>query len=493
MSFPVVTGTAGSITAGGLTIGWDTDSPVGDGPAAPGQRYVVDGMTFSWAIDVLPPVATPVTANFTIYQSSPDAGGGWLPFGIGDPIAVQVDAYTDLGSLTLWQLKGRVADVQGKNHQAGGIAFDIVVVDRLADLTSSNAPEQLVHDSNLLTPYDLFEFYDQLADDAGIDFDYQAGQSWIEPYWLDLQNTIDLTNVTTFEALSTAILHDIRVNADPNIVVDVHNVERYLTQQIDSGTTDPEAVARYRLTEWDPEGVDDLAGVLAFHWTGAQWVILTDPGYSGSGMVLSADQLARDVGAWKQTRDQATNTIEAQSSSTYDTGAKTVRARFDDLVETYGPNTRAVPCWYFERADAQAWAYELLIRRDQVQVAGYGFEQLTVAYETLTDDQLVLWADELFPVFGTQPLGRPFAVVDVPDHWKLADGPAIVGRVMGATVTLQAGTVRIQLLSRAVPPSAVDGVTFDDVAGFGPAQMTLNNIDPTITIDQLAVVGSSTI
>lgn len=490
----MTTGSFGSVTAEGLTIGWDTDAPRPDAPADPGERVIVDGMSASWAIDVLPPVANPQTVAFKVYQSSPDALGTWLPWPIGTPISVIAESYdADLGSLRLWTFKGRVADISGANHPSGGILFSLVCTDRLADLASANSPAELVPSSSQsdLAP-GLFDVYQQLADDADIDFDWQAGAGFSLPYWWELVSSIDMTNTTTLDALSLAITHDLRPNADPNVEPTVHNVDRWLTQQVDTGSTDPEATARYRLNEWDPEGVDDLAGVAAFHWTGSVWTVITSTSYSGSGMVLDADQLARDVGDWRQTRDQAVNTIELTSAQTFDTGAKTTRAQFQDLVDAYGRNTRSMPCWYADRDDARAWGYELLIRRDQVQVDGFGFTQLLVAWETLTSDQLVLWGDELFPHFAVPVLGRAFAVVNIPDDWKLAPGQVVVGRLMGVTMTLQDGRVRAQLTTRAVPPSAVNGVTFDDVAAFSPVQMTLDNIDPQVTIDQLAVVGPTT-
>jgi hypothetical protein len=489
-----VTGTFGTVEAAGLTLGWDTDSPIGDGPADPGGRYILDGVSASWQTDVLPPVAQPSSVTFKVYQNGPDPGGSWLPWGIGEPITVTAHAYGTGGPTELFTFKGRVADNAGANHPAGGIVFEIICVDRLADLTSSNAPTPL--DSTPITAADLFDIYIQIMVDADLDFDFQEGQSWVEPYWLDLIPLIDAENVTTFDALSTAITHDVRVNADPNVVDVVWTVDRWLCQKIDNGTTDPEPVARFRLNEWDPQAVDDLAGLAAFHWTGSVWTVLSNPDYyddGGTGLVLAADQLARDVGAWRQTRDQAINTVELTSPTTFDTGAKTTRAQFDDLVALYGRNTRSVPCWYAERDDARAWGYELLIRRDQVQTDGYGFEQMVIAWETLTTDQLAAWGDQLWPRFGVAPLGRAFAVVDIPDHWRLATGPAVTGRVMSTTITLEDGVVRVLMGTRAIPPAAVDGVTFDNIAGFSPAQMTLNNIDPTLTIDDLAVVGPTTI
>lgn len=483
----VTTGSFGTIEVDGFSIGWDTDNPVGDGPAGEGERYVLDGISASWQTDVLPPVAQPSTLTFRIYQNGPDAFGTWLPFGIGDPISVSAFAYDlDLGSLNLWHFKGRVADASGENHPAGGIVFSIVCTDRLADLTSTNAPPIVTLET--IGESDVFLMYDALAADAEIDLDYHAGESSPDADWSTWHPVIaGLENVSTYDALSTAIMHDVRAG-----------VARYLTQQIDTGTSDPEADARYRLEEWDPANVDDLAGVVGFHWTGAEWTLIANDDYyaTGAGMVLRASNLARNVGRWTQTRDKAVNTVElTYFTDAQATTSSVMRRQFADLVTAYGRNTRSVPSWLIDSLpdEIAAMGDYLLLDRSQVQTTGFGFEAVTVAYETLDEDQRLLWADELFSIFGTQPVGRPFAVVDVPDHWRLADGPVIAGRVMGVTLTMQGGAVRFTIASRAIPPSAAEGVTIDEIGSFGPAQATFNNVDPTVTIDSTALAGHSAI
>lgn len=483
MSFPVTTGTFGTIATATETLSWDTDSPRADGPGAAGERLVVDGMTASWATEVLPPVSQPSTVTFMVYMSGPDPLGTWMPWVQGEPITVAAYAYRAGSPVELFTFKGRVQDASAVNHPAGGILFRFICVDRLADLASMNSPAELVL-PNEPPLVDLFDAYTQLADDADIDFDWLAGQGWVEPYWLDMVSPIDMTNTTTLDALSIAVAHDIRVDAAVT-----HTVMRWLTQQVDTGSTDPEPVARYRLNEWDPQAVDDLAGVFAFHWTGTVWTIVQNTDYytdGGTGMVLSADQLARDVGEWRQTRDQAINTVEGTSPLTFNDGTKTTRQTFAAAGELR--NTRSVPCWYLQKIHARSYLFELLLTSDQAQLAGYGFTQLQVAWEQLTDDQLDTWAGQLWPRFGVAPLGRAFAVVGIPDHWRLS-GPVVVGRMMSCTITLDSGVVRVALGTRAVPPFAVDGVTLDDIAGFSPVQMTLNNVDPSITIDSLAIVG----
>lgn len=481
----VTTDTFGVVECADLALSWDTTTPRGDGPADPGERVILDGISATWQTDVLPPVAQPSTVTFRIYQASPDALGTWLPFGIGDPISVSALAYDDdLGSVDLWRFKGRVADCSGENHPAGGIVFNVICVDRLADLTSTNAPPIVTLET--IGESDVFLMYDALAADAEIDLDYHAGENSPDADWTTWQATIaGLENVTTLDALSTAIMHDVRLG-----------VARYLTQQIDTGSTDPEAVARYRLEEWDPEAVDDLAGVVGFHWTGTEWTLIVDPAYNGNGMVLYADNLARDVGRWTQTRDKAVNTVElTYFTDALGTETAVMRRQFADLVTAYGRNTRAVPSWLIPSLPDRiaAMGDYLLLDRGQVQTTGYGFDAVTVAWETLNSDQRVLWGDELFPVFGSAPLGRPFVVADIPDHWRLTDGPVVAGRVMGVTLTMQAGKVRFTIASRTIPPSAADGVTIDEAGSFGPAQMTFNNVDPALTIDSTALAGHAAI
>lgn len=482
MSFAVTTPTSGTITAGGTVLSWDSTAPTGDGPPEQNVRYVIDGLSASWAIEVLPPVAQPATITFRCYMTEADSMGTWLPFGIGDPISILANVeHPDLSTVNLWNFKGRVSDVSGVNHPMGGILFNVICVDRLADLTSTNAPPVMTLET--IGESDLFLAYAQLAEDAGIDFDWQAGASTPDTDWSTLAPTIkDLENVTTYSALSTAILHDVRAG-----------IARWLTQQIDTGTTDPESVARFRLEEWDPDDIDDLAGVVAFHWTGTEWTVIEDTAYAGTGMVLWADQLARDVGTWRQTRDQAVNTVELTYwTDLPDAPTAVTRREFSDLVDLYGRNTRSVPSWLSDFMVPEMGDY-LLLSRDQVQTEGYGFGDLTVAYETLTEDQILTWADELFPIFGTQPLGRPFVVVGIPDRWRLAAGPIIMCRLMGVTMTLQEGYVRLVLSTRAVPPSAADGVTIDDVSAFPGPLMTFDDVDPALTIDSMALVGHTSI
>lgn len=482
----------GVVGPGGQVSGWDTTTPF-VGPAEAGDRLLLDGMTAGWSTDVLPPVAQPSTVRFRVYMPGPDALGTWLGLTIGDPLTVYAYAYRpSLDSDELFTFKGRVADVSAVNARGGGMIFSVVATDRLADLGSANAPATVDGRAGVAPgSYDLFLIYDQIAADAEIGFDYQAGQSVTFPYWEDMVGPIDLTNVTTLDALSTAIAHDVRVSADFS-----HTLTRYLTQQIDTGTTDPEAVARYRLNEWDPLAVNDLAGALAMHWDGAVWRVVTNTDYyldGGTGMVIAASNVARDVGEWRQTRDQAINTVEGTSPLVFDDGTQTTRAQHTDLVAAYGRNTRSVPDWWLEKIDARAYLYEILLLRSQVQAEGFGFSSLLVAWETLTDDQIDQWASKLFPRFGVGPLAQPFTVVDIPDDWRLIQGPAVTGRLMGADITLAAGVVRLNLTSRTIPPSAADGITYDQVAGFGPAQVTYDNLDPTVSIDTFAIVGPSTV
>lgn len=491
----VTTGTFGGIhNVDGEVASWDTTEPYGPGPVAAGDRVVLDGMSATWATDVLPPVATPSTMQFGVYMSGPDAGGVWLPLVIGDPVTIYAYAYgDDFSSRELFTIKGRVADLSAVNHPGGGVVFSVVVADRLADLVG-NAPDSISSTADGVSWYRLWDYYTQIADDAEIDFDWQAGTvlSVPYPYWDTFPNgtPIDLTGLTTLDALSIAIAHDVRASIDFT-----HTIDRYLTQQIDPEDTDPEAVARYATNEWDFQDVNGLAGLYALHWTGSTWTVELDPAGADGGMVLSASNLARDVGEWRQTRDQAVNTVTGESPATFSDGSKTTTIRHADLVAAYGPNSRSVPDWLYNKADGRAYLYELLLLRSQIQVEGYGFSQLLIAWETLSDVQLDAWATQLWPRMGVSPLGRAFAVTGIPETWRLIEGPVVAGRMMGATITLQDGVVRVALATRTVPPSAGDGITFDDLTalnGFTPAP-TLNTIDPSLSIDTFALIGPTAI
>lgn len=488
-AFPITTDAKMTVATADWSITGDTTDPGSMGTF----RVLLDGVSAAWATDVLPPVAQPSTVSFSIYQSGPDPFGNWLPLDLGTPISVF--AYVgDAGSWReLLSFKGRVQDIAATNHKAGGIVFSIVCVDRLADLGSQLAPALLSGvPAGFPTAYDLLNVYIQLRDDAGIDFDYATGATTAVPFWADLLDVMDLTNVSTLDALSRFIVHDWRGPGLGRLI------GRWLTQQLDVGTTDPELVARYKLNEYDPTQLDDLAGAVAFHWTGASWQLLTNADYydaptNGEGIVLTAAQLALDVGEWRKTRDQAINQVELQGTFVGGAGTvETVRRKFADLVALYGPNTRQVECYWKSIDDARAFGDTLLGARDQLQIDGYGFTQATVAFEQLDSDQLQTWASQLWPRFGVAPMGRPFAITDVPDHWRLTAGKVIVGRLLGVELQLAAGKVRAQLTTRAVPSSAVNGITPNDIAGF-PVVMTPNNIDPAATVDDLAIAGPTPI
>lgn len=481
----------------GEVASWDTESPH-EGPALPGERLILDGMEATWAIDVIPPVAQPSTLRFRVYMAEPDAGGNWLNVGIGDPIAASGFAYRDsLDDAELFVMRGRVADLSAVNARGGGLIFTFIVADRLADLGSANAPALIdgsgVYDGDT-SHYSLFRVYDAIADDAGITFDYDLGRvvGTPFPYWDRMNAAIDLTNVTVLDALSTAVAHDVRAD---NVAFD-HTLDHWLTLAVDDPySVDPQASIVYATNEWDYTDVNGLAGALGLHWTGSVWTVLANPDYyvdGGAGMVLDASQVARDVGEWRQTRDQAINTVEGTSPTTFDDGTQTKRATHPDLVDRFGRNTRSVPDWWHDADDARAYLYEILLVRSQVQAEGFGFSALTIAWETLSEDQLDAWATKLFPRMGVTPLGRAFTLVNVPDDWRLIDGPAVTGRLMGASLGLGSGVIRVGLTTRTVPPAAGDGITWDQVAVLAPT-VTPDNLDDTVSIDTFAIVGASTV
>lgn len=502
----VTTDTFGGVHGlAGEVASWDTLDPRTD-PVVAGDVVLLDTMAASWSTDVLPPVAQPATVRFQAYMNGPDADGRWFPLTIGDPITVYAYAYReDLTEAEVFTFKGRVSDLSAVNVRNGGLIFTVVCADRLADLGSTNAPPTIdvAGTDPGVGDYALWRCYDQIADDAGITLDSRDENRYLSasfPYWDGMSPSIDLTNVSALDALSTTAAHDVRVSIDFT-----HTIDRWLCQQMDAGSTDPELDTTFATMEWDPLDVNDLAGALALHYDAPVWRVIPNPDYyddGGVGMVLDAGNLARDVGEWRQTRDQAINTVEGTSPDVFSDGTQTKRATHDDLVRANGRNTRSVPDWWLDADDARAYLYEILLLRSQVQDQGFGFSSLLVAWETLTDLQLDAWATLLFPRGGLDtvglrivrhaPLGLPFTVVNIPDHWRLADGPAVTGRVMGATLTLSEGVVRVALDTRTVPVGAGDGITIDQAAAIG-GTLTIDALDPTVSIDTFALVGPTAI
>lgn len=163
-----------------------------------------------------------------------------------------------------------------------------------------------------------------------------------------------------------------------------------------------------------------------------------------------------------------------------------VRAQWEDLVDAYGRNARSLQSFLYYRDDAETLAEQLLGERDQVQL-GYGVTALTIAWETLTSDQLNAWGERLWPAADVDALGLPVAITGIPDDWRLVAGPAVFGRLMGVDLTIAGETVRAGLTLRALPPTTGGGITWDEIGALSP-DVTPDNLDPTITIDDFSLV-----
>jgi hypothetical protein len=164
-----------------------------------------------------------------------------------------------------------------------------------------------------------------------------------------------------------------------------------------------------------------------------------------------------------------------------------VRAEFADLVDAYGRNARALDSFLWWRHDAEDLAEAILGDRSQVQT-GYGITQATIAWETLSSDQLLAWSNLLWPNADTDALGKPLAIIGIPASWRLVDGPAVFGRLMGLTASVDADKVRVKLDIRAVPAMTAAGISYTGMGTHTFPDVTYDNIDPTITYEQLTLV-----
>lgn len=455
-------------------------------------------MQLGWAIeDVLPPVNQPSTASFQIYDSGHhfiiDGKDSFAPISVGDPIGVYVNA----DGTPLATLQGRVADLQADNHPAGGVVYSVVVIDRLADYASALAPQTLLFAGS--PP----GYYDQLIAAEGLDLNYLAGSAFSGPWWL-MGNDLDLTNTSVLDALSMLVVSDLRgvpltlpgqAELDPLTLI-----PRWLALDIDPVTSTPVATPSLKLEEFDTTN-DDLTGVLRFVKPAATWLLATADYYgalgSNFGIVLSADQLLSDVGSWRKTRQAAINTVEAQGTF-YDTPytgtpVKTRRKSFSDLTALYGRNSRTVATPIAAKADASYLASALLGRHELVQ-RGWGLQSFTLLWDQLNARQLdQAWSALLWPQYsGTLGgiLGRPVAITDVPDDWRLSDGPVVTGRLLGIDFNVDGESVQLQLTLRGVPPvTQSGGITYTQLAALAGGGPTFANIDPSITFEQLTLAG----
>lgn len=460
-------------------------------------------MQLSWRIDdVLPPVNQPASASFRIYDSGHhfiiDGRDSFAPINVGDPIGVYVSVQGMPGG-DLCALQGRVADLQADNHPAGGVVYSVVVVDRLADYASTLAPETLSAASGV----NADDYYDQLIAAESLDLNYTAGAAQPKPFY-ESGNDLDLTNVSVLSALSLLVQNDMRgtpFDGPFGRIDPLSLVPRYLALDVDAADSTPVAVPSMKLEEYDTTN-DDIAGVLEFSWTGSQWVLAVADYYDGvssdQGMVFTADQLLRDLGSWRKTRQAAINTVEAQGvfHPTAFGGTpvtKTKRVSLPELVSLYGRNTRTFQSPAFVAGEAGYIAGILLGRPELVQ-RGWGLERFTLLWDQLTSDQLMQsWATLLWPQYtGTLGgiLGRAVAITGVPDSWRLSDGLVVAGRLLGIDFNIAGERVQLDLTMRGVPPvTQTAGITYTQLDALTPGDVTYANIDPSISLEQLTLVG----
>lgn len=481
----------------------DTDYP----DASDADRALVTPLVASWSTDQLPPVAQPDTVTVKIYDRGVDPVGGaprWLPLDVGTPIAVLVVAYTlgDVpGKPVVFQ--GRIADVQAEPRRGGGLVFTVICSSRLADLGSTNAPTVLggTGPEGWLS---LFA-YPQIAADAGVVLDTFDGDSTSDATE-GLLSAHDMVNdnVSSLDALGQLALQDVRsVWRNGAYGPSTH----WLVYDTDAADPYPQD-QDYVTAPYDPR-VLDLAGILVLSYDGTEWVAVDNPDYytdagSGAGILLYADQCLVDIGSWSVDRSAMVTTVELTGDFG---GVETVRVEHADLVPPRQTRSLASPADVYSGATGIAAA--ILGPRSQVN-QGFGLTQLTVVWSTLTDDQVDAWGSEIWPTADVArgdggPLGRPVAVVQIPDDWSLAEGPAVFGRLMGVTVTVDvaryttdpdggvpaSGRVMLGLDLRAIPPTTDVGISLDDLPDSGPGTpITCDNISRTITYDLASLIGA---
>lgn len=282
------------------TASWQLVSDTDDPETNP-ARALVGPLRASWAIDVLPPQPQPSSLTIGVYDDGTNPSG-WIPLDVGDPIGVYVVTENIDGS---WDgpitFQGRIGEVSGTNAKRGGVLFQLVCVDRLADLTSSPAPRVVrgvaTTSSVPFGVHPLFRAYNQIANHADIDLTYTAEGGW--PFWSDARDAE--VDASTLEALGVYTAHDVR-----------SGVHHYLSYDIDSADPTPPTSLTYELVPYDPAGVDDLAGVLELIWDGSAYILADNVDYydDHSGLVLDASNLAFDVGDWRKARGAQLNTVE---------------------------------------------------------------------------------------------------------------------------------------------------------------------------------------
>lgn len=495
-----------TVTTGLWQLVADTDDP--DPQSTP--RALVTPLTAQWVTDQLPPVAQPDTVTIRIFDrgTTPAYVGAprWLPLSLGEPITVYVRATNDAGTAIGQPLTftGRIADVTAENVP-GGLLFTVICSSRLADLGGVNAPNLVGSGGAGVW---LENAYAAIAADAGVLIDTDDGnvEADATEYLID-GNAMDNTGTSSLDVLGQLALQDARFWFDGDFALVTH----YLAFPADPDLPTPTDEA-YVTVAYDPR-ITDLADVLILDYDGSQWYATDNPDYYGTvadpGVLLYAEQCLADIGSWLVDRAASINIVEMQG--TFVGGTESVRATHPDLVASQGPNSRSLTTPATTTTSAGGLASVILGDRDQVNL-GFGLQQLTVLWSTLLDEQIESWGSQLWSTIPQRPpdpstsgpIGRPVAIARIPDEWDLADGPVVMGRLMGLTVTVDvarysvggeaaSGFVSLGLSLRAIPPRTDVGITplsievYYDVLPGGP--ITPANLDPAITPITASLIG----
>lgn len=473
----------------------DTGNPAD--PTTPGAR-LLDGATTSWSCDVLPPQATtPQLASLSVYDDGqgPD---GWLWLEHGQPARVTLDARLDSGVLVrVADINGRIVEPAASNHPTGGVIYQLVVADHLADLAAAGAPGTVTgHMTDGITTA-----YTQLADDEDLTFSWTDGASSpVEPFRM---TDYDSVNQPFLDVITTYITHDVRDHPS----MSTEKISRYLAQDLLMSTSVPVDPPSWFLPEYQQHDASAVAAALELVWTGVGWTAQADPTRPDDSftMILPAAQLLSDVGEWRKTRHGAINRVEL--TGLFDNGSggtqKSTRRSFADLVAEYGPNTRTGPSPLYWRSDAWALGEYLLGRRVDID-NDWSFDTATLVWEALTDGQRVALtggAGAVTPTLtpGGRAMGHPVAITGVDPSWRLHRSHfAVTGRLMGVHCQLAKGKLRVAFTIRAMPLATPDtwppqtqwGITFAELATMTPSPPRFDNVDPDITIFDAALIGS---
>lgn len=481
-------------------------------PAGPSAGFGLTGpVACTWQTDTVPPTAQPATVTCQLYDDGLNyiIGGvpTFVPLNIGDPASFYGWVTDTDGTIQTIAFQGRVSDVSATLAERGGVVYRITLADLLADVANATSP--VIANGVTLATGGIRAFYEQvMAVESWFVLDWSTGNVSPDPFPAQTVEFKDWGQRPLLEVLSNYITHDVRPSPGPT-------TSRWLTYEVDEGDNTPIAgAATYRLNEYDPDAVSELAGALVLVWSGTQWELFQNLDYytdGGTGLVIDAAQIVRDVGEWRKQRIDNINRVDllglfdtGPSGGTFPTGpyVETVRASFPDLETSQGLNSRSLDSALSYRVNARTVVDLILGPRSQIST-DYSPTQIVTDWSLLSADQKTAWGADLWPIADNPALGRPIAVTGVPNEWRLTPGPAVVGRVMatslifelaqpstdgGTTDTGTVGRVSIAWTIRGLAITGVSGsLTWDDLSTYSPVP-TWDTLDPTIRWQDLALV-----